>query len=78
MLAAVKGYYDGNHIIMDEDDRKNLRVGDEVIITILEKVETRAEKRRHLIDSGAFVIPTGRTVEEIDAYIEELRDNDRF
>ena len=47
MLAAVKGYYDGNHIIMDEDDRKNLRVGDEVIITILDKiskqkVETRA------------------------------------
>ena len=83
MLAAVKGYYDGNHIIMDEDDRKNLRVGDEVIITILDKiskqkVETRAEKRSHLIDSGAFVIPTGRTVEEIDAYIEELRDNDRF
>ena len=38
MLAAVKGYYDGNHIIMDEDDRKNLRVGDEVIITILDKI----------------------------------------
>ena len=83
MLAAVKGYYDGNHIIMDEDDRKNLRVGDEVIITILDKiskqkVETRAEKRRRLIESDAFVIPTGRTTEEIDGYIEELRDNDRF
>lgn len=42
-----------------------------VIITILDrvsgqKVETRAEKRRRLIDSGAFVIPSGRTVEEID------------
>ncbi len=83
MLAAVKGYYDGNQIIMDEDDRKNLRVGDEVIITILDKinkqkVETRAEKRRRLIGSGAFVIPTGRTVEEVDGYIRELRDNDRF
>ena len=83
MLAAVKGYYDGNHIIMDEDDRKNLRVGDEVIITILDKiskqkVETRAEKRRRLIESDAFVIPTGRTTEEIDGYIRELRDNDRF
>ena len=32
MLAAVKGYYDGNQIVMNEDDRKNLRVGDEVII----------------------------------------------
>lgn len=83
MLAAVKGYYDGNQIIMDEDDRKNLRVGDEVIITILDKinkqkVETRAEKRRRLIGSGAFVIPTGRTVEEVDGCIRELRDNDRF
>ena len=29
MLAAVKGYYDGNQIIVNEDDRKNLNVGDE-------------------------------------------------
>lgn len=83
MLAAVKGYYDGSQIVMNEDDRKNLRVGDEVIITILteiskQKVETRAEKRRRLIDSDAFVVPTGRTMEEIDEYIRELRDNDRF
>lgn len=83
MLAAVKGYYDGNQIVIDEDDRKNLKVGDEVIITILDKisrqkVETRVEKRRSLIDSDAFVIPTGRSVEEINGYIRELRDNDRF
>lgn len=83
MLAAVKGYYDGNQIIVNEDDRKNLNVGDELIITILDrisgqKVETRAEKRRRLIESDAFVIPTGRTTEEIDEYIKEMRDNDRF
>ena len=83
MLAAVKGYYDGNQIIVNEDDRKNLNVGDELIITILDrisgqKVETRAEKRRRLIDSDAFVIPTGRTAEEIGEYIREMRDNDRF
>lgn len=83
MLVAVKGYYDGNQIVVNEEDRKNLSVGDEVIITILDKinrqkVETRAEKRRHLIESNAFVISTGRTVKEIDEYIRELRDNDRF
>ena len=83
MLAAVKGYYDGNQIIVNEDDRKNLNVGDELIITILDrisgqKVETRTEKRRRLIESDAFVIPTGRTTEEIDEYIREIRDNDRF
>lgn len=83
MLSAVKGYYDGNQIVVDEDDRKTLHIGDEVIITILDKisgqkVETRTEKRRRLIESDAFVIPTGRTVEEIDEYMRELRDNDRF
>ena len=83
MLAAVKGYYDGNQIVVNEEDRKNLSVGDEVIITILDrinrqKVETRAEKRRRLIESDAFVISTGRTAEEVDEYIKELRDNDRF
>ena len=83
MLAAVKGYYDGNQIVVNEEDRKNLSVGDEVIITILDrinrqKVETRTEKRRRLIETDAFVISTGRTAEEVDEYIRELRDNDRF
>lgn len=83
MLAAVRGYYDGNQIIVDEDDRKNLNAGDEVVITILDRInrkksETRAEKRRRLIESDAFVIPTGRTVEDIDEYIKEMRSDDRF
>ena len=48
MLAAVKGYYDGNQIVINEVDRKNFSAGDEVIITILDKtdrqkIETRAE-----------------------------------
>ena len=38
MLAAVKGYYDGNHIVISEDDRKNLNAGDEVIVTILDRL----------------------------------------
>ena len=83
MLAAVKGYYDGKQIVIDEVDRKNLNIGDEVILTILDrvseqKVKTRAEKRQQLIDSNAFVISSGRSVEEIDKYIREMRDNDRF
>ena len=69
MLAAVKGYYDGTQIVLSEDDRKNLNIGDEVIVTILD---------RRLIDSDAFVMHTGRTLEEIDQYIREMRDNDRF
>lgn len=82
MLAAVKGYYDGNQIVLKEEDRKNFRIGDEVIIILdnfgKQRVQERAGKRMHLIESDAFVVTSGRTVEEIDQYIRELRDNDRF
>ena len=74
MLTEIKGYYDGKQIIVNESDRKNFSVGDEV----LNKVnETRAEKRKRLVDSDAFVMPAGRTTEEIDQYIKGMRD-DRF
>lgn len=83
MLAAVKGYYDGKQIVIDEKDRNNLNVGDEVIVTVLgqvnmQKTETRGEKRKRIIESDLYVASSGRTVEEIDEYIKELRDNDRF
>lgn len=83
MLAAVKGYYDGNQIVLDEDDKKSLHMGDEVIITILDgmsgltRKETRVEKRRKTIDLDKYVIPSGRTTEEIDKYIKELRNDER-
>ena len=83
MLAAVKGYYDGTQIVVDENDKKTLNVGDEVIITILDRLnvttkETRAEKRRRIVDMEKYVMSSGRSVEEIDNYIRELRENDRF
>lgn len=83
MLAAVKGYYDGTKIVVDERDRKTFNIGDEVIITILDKMsttreETRAAKRRRIVDMGKYVIPSGRSAEEIDNYIREMRDDDRF
>lgn len=83
MLAAVKGYYDGTQIVVDENDKKTLNVGDEVIITALDKInttrdESREEKRRRIVDLEKYVVSGGRSVEEIDDYIRELRDNDRF
>ncbi len=83
MLAAVKGYYDGTQIIVDENDRKTLNIGDEVIITILDRLntpkkETRADKRRRIIDLEKYVVSSGRSEEEIDNYIRELRDDDRI
>lgn len=83
MLLAVKGYYDGKQIVVDEDDRNNLNVGDEVIITILngakgKKAELRLERRKKIIDSGMYVTDTGRSAEEVDGYIKELRADERF
>ncbi len=82
MLATVKGYYDGTQIILDENDRKSLNNGNEVIITILGKTDaskqTRSAKRRNIVDMDKYVISTGRSAEDIDNYVRELRDNDRF
>lgn len=46
MLAAVKGYYDGNKIVVDENDRGSLSVGDEVIITILNKIGRQGGEKK--------------------------------
>lgn len=83
MLAAVKGYYDGEQIIINENDRKKLKIGDEVIITILDQItiqrtSSRTQKRKQIIDSNAYIRPTGRSAEEIENYIKELRTDDRF
>lgn len=83
MLAAVKGYYDGTQIVVDENDKKTLSIGDEVIITILDRTnttreETRADKRRRIIDLEKYVVSGERSTEEIDNYIRELRDGDRI
>ena len=80
MLAAVKGYYDGRQIVIDEADRKNLTTGDEVVITVLDRagrgrLETREDKRKRIIKSGMYVTPTGRTAEEIERYMKEIRDD---
>lgn len=80
MLAAVKGYYDGTKIAVDERDRKTFNIGDEVIITILDKIsttreETRAAKRRRIVDMGKYVVPSVRNTEEINNYIREMRED---
>ena len=79
MLATVKGYYDGTQIVIDEKDREALNTGDEVVITILNRLnatrkETRADRRRRIVDLEKYVIPSGKSAEEIDDYIRGLRD----
>lgn len=83
MLAAVKGYYDGTQIVVDESDRKTLNIGDEVIITILNRlnaagIEARSDKRLRIVDLEKYVVQSNRSTEEMDNYIREMRDNDRI
>ena len=69
MLAAVKGYYDGNQIVIDED--VDLSIGQEVIVTILEK-QKQANKK---VDLKKYM-GRGEKMFLTDAqdYIWELRD----
>lgn len=71
MLAAVKGYYDGTQIVMDEN--VDLKAGQEVIVTILDM----QKKARKGIDWDSFIIPSERG-QNVDGYMEEMRENDRF
>lgn len=68
MLTAVKGYYNGNHIVIEEDIK--LSVGQEVIVTVLEMKKPPKEK----IDLKKYM-GRGEKMFQTDAqeYIRELR-----
>ena len=72
MLAAVKGYYNGKQIVMNEDVK--LAAGQEVIVTILEM----QNKEKKTIDLKKYM-GRGEKMFQTDAqdYIKELRDSDR-
>ena len=73
MLAAVKGYYDGTQIVMDEN--MNLKAGQEVIVTVLDM----QKKARKEIDLKKYT-GRGEKMFHTDAqeYVRELRADDRI
>ena len=73
MLAAVKGYYNGSHIVINEDI--GLSAGQEVIVTILD-TQSVPEKK---IDLKKYM-GRGEKIFHSDAqdYIREMRDSDRI
>lgn len=73
MLTAVKGYYDGKKIVMDEDIE--LSAGQKVIVTVLEMEEPENGKR----DLKKYM-GRGKKMFQDDAqeYIKELRNGDRI
>ena len=78
-MTSVRGYYDGERVVISDNDKKRMYAGQELIITILGvpvNEQSRSQKRRLFFDGESCVIPSGRTHEEIDREIKELR-NDR-
>ena len=73
MFVAVKGYYDGDRIIVDENI--NMSVGQEVMITILDGKRNLSPK----FELGKYM-GRGEKMFSVDAqeYVEELRSNDRI
>ncbi len=74
MLSAVKGYFDGNKIVVDDDIQ--LAIGQRVIITILEEDNNISNKNREhklkiVSEKDSLIKPLG--LEEIS---NEKLDND--
>lgn len=73
MLATVKGYYNGNHIVISEN--VNLNIGQEVMITILDTKSTSEKK----VDLKKYM-GKGEKLFQTDAqdYIKEMRSDERI
>lgn len=77
-MTSVRGYYDGERVVISDNDKKRMYAGQELIITILGvpvNKQSRFQKRKLFLDGESCVIPSGRTQEEIDKEIKELRDD---
>lgn len=74
MLAAVKGIIKGNTVIIENEDLKEYD-GSEVVVTFLESPDVSTKKE--IIDWDSFVMPSERG-KNIDAYMKEMRENDRL
>lgn len=73
MLATVKGYYNGDHIVISEN--VNLNVGQEVMITILDTKSMPKKK----VDLKKYM-GKGEKMFQTDAqdYIKEMRSDERI
>ena len=73
MLAAVNGYYNGEHIVTEE--KVNLTAGQKVIITILEYMP----EKKKTIDLSSYM-GRGEKLFDSDAndYVRGLRSDDRL
>ncbi len=73
MLVAVKGIVKGNTVVIENEDLKEYD-GSEVIVTFLEHPENI---KKEIVDWDSFLMPSERG-KNIDAYMKEMRENDRL
>lgn len=73
-MLAVAGVIKGDSVVLENDNVRNYD-GKNIILTILDGGQS--EKKKESVDWDSFVIPSerGKNVEE---YMREMRDNDRF
>lgn len=73
MLATVKGYYNGNHIVISEN--VSLNIGQEVMVTILD-TQSAPDKNIDLKKyrgRGKKMFQT-----DVQDYIKEIRSDERI
>lgn len=74
MLTSIRGHYNGRHIVLEEE--ANLSKGQKLIITVLDNDES---EKRTIPDLSKYM---GRGKSRIgmdaQAYVREMRDNDRL
>lgn len=73
MLTAVKGIVKGNTVIIENDNIQEYD-GMEVIVTMLDQPN---KKTKMHINWDNFIMPSERG-KNVDAYMEEMRNNDRI
>ena len=74
MLAAVKGVVQGNTIVVKDDDIREYD-GAEVVVTLLDYPLTKDKKMS--VDWDSFSMPS-ECGKDVDAYMKEMRENDRL
>ncbi len=74
MLAAVKGIVRGNTVIIENEDLYEYD-GSEVVVTFLD--QPGRKRKKESVDWDSFVIPSERG-KNVDAYMKEMREDDRL
>lgn len=71
-MVAVKGYYNGSNIVLDE--QVEMTAGQKLMV-IIETLQS--EPKRREFDLDKYVTPTERG-KHVEEYMEEMRGNDRI